>query len=80
MVTAPTTYYVVMVDSARRYQAQTRDYLYRCIRQALLATVCWALCCCSPVSGVSSLRTMARQIDEIRAGTREALSNDYERG
>ena len=26
-----------MVDSARRYQAQTRDYLYRCIRQALLA-------------------------------------------
>ena len=33
----PTTYYVVMVDSAKRYQAQTREYLYRCIRQALLS-------------------------------------------
>ncbi|WP_265449827.1 ATP-binding protein, partial [Aeromonas salmonicida] len=28
---------------------------------------------------LTSLRTMARQIDEIRAGKREALSNDYER-
>ena len=76
----PTTYYVVMVDSARRYQAQTRDYLYRCIRQALLAyCLLGALLLLTSFWSLSSLRTMARQIDEIRAGTREALSNDYER-
>ena len=76
----PTTYYVVMVDSARRYQAQTRDYLYRCSRQALLAyCLLGALLLLTSFWSLSSLRTMARQIDEIRAGTREALSNDYER-
>ena len=69
-----------MVDSARRYQAQTRDYLYRCIRQALLAyCLLGALLLLTSFWSLSSLRTMARQIDEIRAGTREALSNDYER-
>ncbi len=46
----PTTYYVVMVDSAKRYLVQTRDYLYQCIRQALLAYSCSAPCC-SPASG-----------------------------
>ena len=76
----PTTYYVVMVDSAKRYQAQTREYLYRCIRQALLSyCLLGALLLLTSFWSLSSLRTMARQIDEIRAGSRESLSNDYER-
>ncbi|ABO89426.1 two-component system sensor histidine kinase PhoQ [Aeromonas salmonicida subsp. salmonicida A449] len=76
----PTTYYVVMVDSAKRYLAQTRNYLYQCIRQALLAySLLGALLLLTSFWSLTSLRTMARQIDEIRAGKREALSNDYER-
>lgn len=76
----PTTYYVVMVDSAKRYLLQTRDYLYQCIRQALLAyALLGALLLLTSFWSLGSLRTMARQIDEIRAGKREALSNDYER-
>ncbi|HGY1053441.1 TPA: ATP-binding protein [Aeromonas salmonicida subsp. pectinolytica] len=76
----PTTYYVVMVDSAKRYLAKTRDYLYQCIRQALLAySLLGALLLLTSFWSLTSLRTMARQIDEIRAGKREALSNDYER-
>ncbi|WP_425904416.1 ATP-binding protein [Aeromonas sp. FL131] len=76
----PTTYYVVMVDSAKRYLAQTRDYLYQCIRQALLAySLLGALLLLTSFWSLGSLRTMARQMDEIRAGKREALSNDYER-
>ena len=76
----PTTYYVVMVDSAKRYLVQTRDYLYQCIRQALLAySLLGALLLLTSFWSLGSLRTMARQMDEIRAGKREALSNDYER-
>lgn len=76
----PTTYYVVMVDSAKRYLAQTRNYLCQCIRQALLAySLLGALLLLTSFWSLTSLRTMARQIDEIRAGKREALSNDYER-
>ncbi|MGY6038909.1 ATP-binding protein [Aeromonas sp. AE23HZ002T15] len=76
----PTTYYVVMVDSAKRYQDQTREYLYQCIRQALLAyCLLGALLLLTSFWSLSSLRTMARQINEIRAGQREALSSDYER-
>ncbi|CAJ1872018.1 Virulence sensor histidine kinase PhoQ [Aeromonas salmonicida] len=69
-----------MVDSAKRYLAQTRNYLYQCIRQALLAySLLGALLLLTSFWSLTSLRTMARQIDEIRAGKREALSNDYER-
>ena len=75
----PTTYYVVMVDSAKRYLAQTRDYLYQCIRQALLAYSCSAPCCCSPVSGAWAPAHHGAPDRRIRAGKREALSNDYER-
>ena len=76
----PTTYYVVMVDSAKHYQAQSREYLYQCIRQALLSyCLLGALLLLTSFWSLSSLRTMARQIDEIRAGEREALSKDYER-
>ncbi|MFM5140640.1 ATP-binding protein [Aeromonas rivipollensis] len=76
----PTTYYVVMVDSAKNYQAQTQAYLYQSIRQALLAyALLLALLLLTSFWSLSSLRTMARQIDEIRAGKREALSSGYER-
>ena len=72
----PTTYHVVMVDSARRYQAQTREPLPLHSPGAARS-----YCLLAPVAAHSFwthlLRTMARQIDEIRAGTREALSNDY---
>ncbi|MGE6109306.1 ATP-binding protein [Aeromonas sobria] len=76
----PVTYYVVMIDSANQYQQQIRVYLYQRIRIALIAyLLLGALLLLTSFWSLSSLRTMARQIDEIRAGKRDALSQDYER-
>ncbi|MGY4025972.1 ATP-binding protein [Aeromonas rivuli] len=76
----PVTYYVVMIDSATSYQQQVQDYLYQCMRQALLAyALLGALLLLTSFWSLSSLRAMARQLDEIRAGKRDALSQDYER-
>ncbi|WP_429081634.1 ATP-binding protein [Aeromonas bivalvium] len=76
----PVTYYVVMIDSAKGYLQKMQDYLYQCIRLALLAyALLGALLLLTSFWSLSSLRTMARQIDEIRAGKRDALSQDYER-
>lgn len=76
----PETYYVVMVDSDTDYQVQAHAYLYQCIRQALSAfSLLVVLLLLTSFWSLSSLRTMARQINEIREGKREALSSDYER-
>jgi len=76
----PTTYYVVMIDSTERYQAQTRAYLYRCIRQALLAyALLGALLLFTSFWSLSSLRTIANHLHDIREGKRHTLSSDYER-
>lgn len=76
----PTTYYVVMIDSTERYQAQTRAYLYQCIRQALLAyALLGILLLLTSFWSLSSLRAIANQLHEIREGKRNTLSGDYER-
>lgn len=76
----PTTYYVVMFNSDADFRAHTRAYLYWCIRQALLAySLLGVLLMLACFWSLSSLRTMAHQIDEIREGKREALSHNYER-
>ncbi|MGL5992935.1 MAG: ATP-binding protein, partial [Aeromonas sobria] len=75
-----TAYYVVMIDSAKRYHAESRAYLYQIARQALLAYLLLAgLLLITTFWSLGSLRTIARQIDDIRAGKREALSNEFER-
>ncbi|MGL6152333.1 MAG: ATP-binding protein [Aeromonas sobria] len=75
-----TAYYVVMIDSAKRYHAESRAYLYQIARQALLAYLLLAgLLLLTTFWSLGSLRTIARQIDDIRAGKRDALSNEFER-
>ncbi|ENY73332.1 ATP-binding protein [Aeromonas diversa] len=76
----PVTYYVVMIDTAKRYLEETHAYLGKRIRQAvagylllfglLLLTTRWTL---------GSLSTLRQEIDEIRESKREALSSGYER-
>ncbi|MFB2863436.1 ATP-binding protein [Aeromonas sp. MdU4] len=75
-----TAFYVVMIDSAKRYHAEARAYLYQTIRQALLAYLLLAgLLLLTTYWSLGSLRTIAHQIDDIRAGDRDAISNEFER-
>ncbi len=75
-----TAYYVVMIDSAKRYHEESRTYLYQTAKQALLAYMLLAgLLLLTTFWSLSSLRTIARQIDDIRAGKRDDLSSDFER-
>ncbi|PJG59954.1 ATP-binding protein [Aeromonas cavernicola] len=74
------TYYVVMVDSAKEYQKHINAYLYYRIRQAMFAYALLAsLLIITTFWSLGSLRDMARQIDEIRAGKRESLGGDVDR-
>lgn len=76
----PISYDLFMIDTAERYQAQSKAYLYQCVQQALLTyilfigllflTITWSL---------SSLKIMARELNEIRKGFRYKLSSNYER-
>ncbi|MCP2006023.1 UNVERIFIED_ORG: two-component system sensor histidine kinase PhoQ [Buttiauxella agrestis ATCC 33320] len=76
----PTTYYVVMVDSTSFYKAEALTYLYWCIRQALLSYIILGLLLLlTTFWSLSSLRTIARQINDIREGKRDALSSEFER-
>ncbi|MFQ2244796.1 ATP-binding protein [Aeromonas enteropelogenes] len=78
--TGTTAYYVVMIDSAKRYHAQALAYLGQTARQALLAYMLLAgMLVLTTFWSLSSLRAIARQLDEIRAGKLDALSSDVER-
>ncbi|MGL5225486.1 MAG: ATP-binding protein, partial [Aeromonas sp.] len=75
-----TAYYVVMIDSADTYQAQSQHYLYQIAQKALLAYLLLAgLLLLTTFWSLRSLRTIAHEIDDIRAGKLDALSSDAER-
>ena len=74
-----TAYYVVMIDSAKRYHAESLAYLGHIARQAVLAYMLLAsLLLLTTYWSLGSLRTIARQIDDIRSGKLDSLSSDFE--
>lgn len=76
----PTAYYVVMIDSAEHYHAESRAYLYKITRYALFAYLLLAgILLFTTYWSLGSLRHIAKQIDDIRAGKREALLCQVER-
>lgn len=75
-----TAYYVVMIDSAKRYHAESLNFLYQIGQQALLAyLLLTAMLLLTTYWSLGSLRVIARQINSIRAGKCEALASDVER-